>query len=126
MKTGALASTPSRRSWITWPISWTNSSSDEAERELPAPDQAVGRDRDEHRARGREQLELRQQQQDALSLAPITASGASRPPPARFHHGAGGSPNADGGARSAGPAPRGAASRTGARGLRCSLISHRG
>jgi hypothetical protein len=25
MNSGALASMPSRRSWITWPISWTNS-----------------------------------------------------------------------------------------------------
>ncbi len=27
MNMGALASTPSRRSWMTWPISWTSSSS---------------------------------------------------------------------------------------------------
>jgi hypothetical protein len=26
MNIGALASTPSRRSWSTWPISWTSSS----------------------------------------------------------------------------------------------------
>jgi hypothetical protein len=42
---------------------------DEAGRELPAPDQGVGGDRDEHRAGGRQDLELRQQQQDRLELA---------------------------------------------------------
>ena len=26
MNTGALRLMPSRRSWMTWPISWTNSS----------------------------------------------------------------------------------------------------
>ena len=57
MNTGALAWMPSRRSWMTWPISWTKQQDHEADRELPAPDQAVGGDRDEHRARRREQLE---------------------------------------------------------------------
>ena len=41
---------------------------DEADRELPAPDQAVGGDRDEHRPRRRQDLQLRQQQQDDLDL----------------------------------------------------------
>ena len=40
---------------------------DEADRERPAPDQRVGGDRDEHRARGRQELELRQQQQRDLA-----------------------------------------------------------
>ncbi len=40
----------------------------EADRELPAPDQRVGGDRDQHRARGREQLDLRQQQEQRLEL----------------------------------------------------------
>ena len=68
MNIGADASIPSRRSWITWPISCSSSRSDEADRERPAPDQRVGGDRDQHRRRGREQLQLRQQQQDRLQL----------------------------------------------------------
>ena len=39
----------------------------EADRELPAPDEAVGGDRDEHRPRGRQDLRLRQQQQRGLA-----------------------------------------------------------
>ena len=82
MNIGALALIPSRRSWITWPISCTNSSTHEARRELPAPEQAVGGDRDERRARGREELDLRQQQdaapliaaQNLATSAPIAAS----------------------------------------------------
>jgi hypothetical protein len=41
---------------------------DEAEREPPAPDEAVGGDRYEHRPRRRQDLQLRQQQQDDLDL----------------------------------------------------------
>ena len=40
----------------------------EAGAELPAPDRAVGGDGDQHRAGRREQLQLRQQQQDCLEL----------------------------------------------------------
>jgi hypothetical protein len=40
----------------------------ESDREPPAPDQAVGRHGDQHRARGREDLELGQQQEEPLEL----------------------------------------------------------
>ena len=40
----------------------------EARCERPAPDQRVGRHRDQHRPRGRQDLELREQQEDALEL----------------------------------------------------------
>ena len=41
---------------------------DEADGEAEAPDQRVGADRDEHRPRRREELQLRGEQQDALEL----------------------------------------------------------
>ena len=68
MNIGAEASIPSRRSWNTCPISCRSSRTHEADRERPAPDQRVGGDRDQHRRRGRQQLQLRQQQQDGLQL----------------------------------------------------------
>ena len=49
---------------------------DEAERELPAPDEAVGGDRDEHRARGRE--DLRALQQDEQGLAELEQRASRR------------------------------------------------
>jgi hypothetical protein len=41
---------------------------DEADREAPAPQQRVGADRQQHRPRGRQQLELRREQQERLEL----------------------------------------------------------
>ena len=66
MNIGALALMPSRRSWITWPISWMKQQQDEAGGERPAPEQRVGRYRDERRAGRAEHLDLRQQQQAGL------------------------------------------------------------
>ena len=63
MNTGALASMPSRRSWIDVAHLVDEQQHHEPEGELPSPDQAVGADRDEHRRRRREELELGQQQQ---------------------------------------------------------------
>jgi hypothetical protein len=40
----------------------------EAERELPAPEQGVGADRDDHRERGRYDLELEDREEDELEL----------------------------------------------------------
>ena len=55
----------------------------EPDRELPSPDQRVGADRDEHRRRGREQLELRQDQEDRLELrAELDDQPAPTPPSA--------------------------------------------
>ena len=66
MNIGALALMPSRRSWITWPISCTNSSTTKPTANVQPKNSAVGGDRDERGARGRQQLDLRQQQDDAL------------------------------------------------------------
>jgi len=61
----------------------------------------------------------------ALSLAPITASVASRPPPARRHHGRWGSPNAEG--RSVGGSgAAGGSHPDGSSWVPCLLISYRG
>ena len=118
MNIGALASIPSRRSWITWPISCTSSSSTKPSRELPAPDQAVGGDRDEHRAGGRQQLELRQQQQDALELREPCADDGERaeqaaPPGTGLGRGAGRRPRAPRAAARASGSPEGAIGRAG-------------
>ena len=66
MNIGALALMPSRRSWITWPISCTNSSTTKPTANVQPQNRRVGGDRHERRAGGRQQLELRQQQQRAL------------------------------------------------------------
>ena len=89
---------------------------DEADGELPAPDQRVGGDRDEHRARGREDLELGQQQQDRLELGPDhdqrrEQAAAGAPPPRTLRLAEGRRP-----LRPAGRAPPAAASRAEARG----------
>src|SRR3954467_10705664 len=59
---------------------------DEPDGEPPAPDQGVGADRDDHRARGGEDLELREQEQERLELGPDEdqrreQAAASSPPP---------------------------------------------
>ena len=68
MNIGALAGMPSRRSWITCPISWTRRSRTKPTRERPAPDERVRRDGHEHRARGGQDLELREEEQKPLEL----------------------------------------------------------
>ena len=68
MNIGALALMPSRRSCDHMSHLVHEQQHDEPGRELEAPDRRVGGDRDEHRARRREQLQLRQQQQDRLEL----------------------------------------------------------
>ena len=86
MKTGALASTPSRRSCDDVAHLVDEEQHDEPDGEPPAPDQRVGGHRDEHRARGGEHLDLGQQQQDRLELGPDHGqrreqAAAGAPPP---------------------------------------------
>ena len=50
MNTGHDGFSRSRVASRKWPISWTKISSDDAEREPPAPDQRVAAERDEHAA----------------------------------------------------------------------------
>jgi hypothetical protein len=52
----------------------------EADGELPAPDPGVGRDRDQHRGRRREDLELEDRQQDGLELEDQVAEPGDRDP----------------------------------------------
>ena len=66
MNIGALALMPSRRSCDHVAHLVHEQQHHEADRERPAEEQPVGGDRDERRAGGRQQLEFRQQQQDAF------------------------------------------------------------
>ncbi len=66
MNMGALALMPSRRSAITWPISWMKIKHDEAGREGPAPEEAVGGDGDERGAGGEEDLGVGQRDEQRL------------------------------------------------------------
>src|SRR3954466_3133830 len=86
MNIGALDLMPSRRSWMTCPISCTRSrstnptaklqpqkSADEEQGDgphgdAPAPEERVRGDRDQHRRRGGQQLDLRQQEHSALTF----------------------------------------------------------
>ena len=61
MKSGALAGTPWRRSSITCPSSWTKIRSTKPIANGSPQSQRVGRDRDEHRRAGRDDLELEQE-----------------------------------------------------------------
>ena len=77
MNIGALALIPSRRSAITWPISWTNSSTTKPTANAQPKNSAVGGDRDERRARRHEQLDLRQQQDHAFDHRARTSRSAA-------------------------------------------------
>ena len=80
MNIGALAWIPSRRSAITWPISWIEEQQHEAERELQPQSSAVGGDRDQRRAGGGEDLDLRESSRTALSFASSATSAAPAAP----------------------------------------------
>jgi hypothetical protein len=51
---------------------------DEADREAPAPDPRIGRDGDEHRRRGREDLELEDREERRLELEEQVAESRER------------------------------------------------
>ena len=63
-----LVAIPSWRSAIACPSSCTNRSATKSAREAPAPEQGVGPDRDDHRARRREVLRLEAEQEEELRL----------------------------------------------------------
>src|SRR3954451_15511811 len=99
MKTGALAAMPSRRSWITWPISCTNSSSTKPipnfqphSRLYAATDTSM--DPDVVRI-----FSFGSSSRTTLIFAAnftIRRASAATPPPARLYHGFGSPPNGAG------------------------------